>query len=89
VDYAHHRVFAEVEANMVKCPRCGGTVFKEVDAGPDTFDDDVTWTAHKCQSCGLWYSEWLEKWLINSDGTNLNIWQEEENAMEFKLEKSI
>jgi len=28
-----------------KCPRCGGIEFRELDCGPDTYDDDITYTS--------------------------------------------
>jgi len=60
------------------CPRCGGKVFRELDCGPDGYDDDITWTATICLGCGLWHSSWLDKWLIGVES-----WQDEEDAKEF------
>ena len=62
-----------------KCPRCGGEDFRTVDCGPDTYDDDITYTSEICNKCGLWYSGWTDKWLINCE-----YWQEEEDSKEFQ-----
>ena len=44
-----------------ECPRCGGMEFEEFYCGPDTWDDDITWTIYRCKKCGLWYDGWTEK----------------------------
>jgi len=62
-----------------KCPRCGSTEFLDLDCGPDTWDDDVTYISYKCEKCGLWYDGWHNKWYINVDS-----WQEVEEAEEYK-----
>lgn len=67
----------------IVCPRCGGTEFDDRDCGPDGYDDDITWSADVCKACGLWYSSWVDKWLVD-----VTRWQEEEDAEEFKPESS-
>lgn len=47
------------------CPRCGGTYFREVDCGPDGYDDDITYTSDICQKCELWHNGWDDKWYID------------------------
>lgn len=66
-----------------KCPRCGCTEFYEKDCGPDTYEDDITYTSLVCKSCGLWYSGWTNKWLIDVEN-----WGDEDGAEEFKVEVS-
>ena len=68
----------------MKCPRCGNTAFSERDCGPDSYDDDITYTAYICNKCGLWFDGWVDKWLINEDGSNLDSWREAEDAIEFE-----
>lgn len=68
-----------MEEKPVVCPRCGSKKLKEIDCGPDTYDDDITWTSLKCEDCGLWYSGWTDKWLIN-----VQTWGDEEDAEEYK-----
>jgi predicted nucleic-acid-binding Zn-ribbon protein len=58
-----------------ECPRCGHTEFYQHDCGPDSYDDDISWIAFACKNCGLYYSTWADKWLI--DCTN---WRDEEGA---------
>lgn len=61
------------------CPRCNGTAFDEIDCGPGSYDDDITWMADRCKQCGLWYSSWKDKWLID-----VYSWKDEQDAEEFK-----
>lgn len=61
------------------CPRCGGKDFLEHDCGPDTYDDDITYTSYQCKSCGLWYDGWRDKWLIDVECES-----DEEGAKEYK-----
>lgn len=63
----------------MKCPRCGGEKFREVDCGPDGYDDDIAYTSEICEGCELYHSGWTDKWLINCE-----MWQEEEYAEEFE-----
>lgn len=63
------------------CPRCGGTVFTEHDCGPDSYDDDVTWAAWSCNTCGLWYSGWSDTWYVDVEWC-----QDEEDAEAFTAE---
>lgn len=64
------------------CPRCSSKEFDEIDCGPDTYDDDITYTSSKCKNCGLWFDGWTDKWLIDVDS-----WRDAEDAEEFKKEK--
>ena len=68
---------AEIE--ICKCPRCGSSEFEEIWCGPDSYDDDITYTSYQCKKCGLWYDGWVDKWFIDVDH-----WQEVENAEEYK-----
>lgn len=61
------------------CPRCGGTNFRELECGYDTYEDDRTWMADICTACGLYYSGWLDMWL-----TDCESWGEEDTAKEFR-----
>jgi hypothetical protein len=65
------------------CPRCGGKGFYELDCGPDSYDDDVTWTSYECKKCGLRYSGWYDKWV------ECDSWPDEEDAPEWKSEESM
>ena len=60
------------------CPRCDSEEFKELDCGNDTWDDDCVWTSYICKRCGLYYSGWRNKWLIDCE-----VWVSEEDAKEF------
>jgi hypothetical protein len=60
------------------CPRCGGSEFLEIDCGPDGYDDDITWTSDVCDQCGLWFSGWDGRWLIDCTS-----WHDEVDAEEF------
>lgn len=62
----------------ITCPRCGGTAFEEQDAGPDGYEDDITYTAYICVQCKLYYSGWTEKWYLDCES-----WTQEETAEEF------
>jgi hypothetical protein len=62
-----------------KCPRCGGTEFKEVDCGPDSREDDISYTSEICKSCGLWHDGWIDKWLIDCEH-----WQDAGTCEEYK-----
>lgn len=46
-----------------RCPRCG-TDTTEIDEGPDSWDDDITWISYQCQNqeCGLKYHGWHNQW---------------------------
>ena len=61
------------------CPRCGGEVFKEIDCGPDSYDDDFFYISKICKKCGLYNSGWTDKWFIDCKN-----WRDEEDAEEFK-----
>jgi hypothetical protein len=50
-----------------QCPRCGGSTFREHACGPDSFEDDVTYTSLECLSCGLWWDGWRGVWLIDCE----------------------
>lgn len=63
---------------MNACPRCKNGDFEEKTCGPDSYDDDVTWTAYVCKKCGLWYSDWSNKWLIDCE-----YWQDESECEEY------
>jgi hypothetical protein len=45
----------------MKCPRCKCTEFKEIDCGPDSYEDDIFYTSYICKDCGLYYSGWTDK----------------------------
>ncbi len=60
------------------CPRCGSNEFKEVDCGPDTYDDDIAYSSDICESCGLWWDGWREMWLVDC-----SIWREAEDCDEY------
>ena len=62
-----------------KCPRCGGTEFREYDRGPDTYDDDITYTSEECVKCELWRDGWTDKW---SDGEDGDPWPEQNTGRE-------
>lgn len=48
------------------CPRCGSQT-KELDRGPDTYDDDITYTSHLCEVCGVIYHGWFDMWQSEDD----------------------
>lgn len=62
------------------CPACFGTNFIEHDCGPDTYDDDITYTSHECSACGLWFDGWRDKWLVDVHDS-----LEEDGAKEFPV----
>jgi len=70
----------EVEGKIMKCPRCQGEEFKEIDCGPDS---DIFYTSEICNRCGLYHSGWTDKWLIDCEN-----WRDEEDAKEFSLSKT-
>ena len=47
------------------CPRCGGKEFTEAICGPDSVEDDISYTSDVCVNCGLWHSGWTDRWLID------------------------
>lgn len=61
------------------CPRCHSVIFREVDCGPDTYEDDISYTSDVCVICGLWKSGWTGKWLVG-----VVTWTDEEHAQEFQ-----
>jgi hypothetical protein len=61
------------------CPRCGSSDFREVDCGPDSYEDDIAYSSDICNSCGLWHSGWTGKWLVD-----VKSWVEEEEAEEYE-----
>jgi hypothetical protein len=63
---------------MQVCPRCKSKDFREVDCGPDSWDDDIAYTSEICQKCGLYLSGWTDKWLIDCES-----WIEEETSEEY------
>ena len=60
------------------CPRCGCSNFREIDCGPDGYDDDITYTSEICENCGLWWDGWANRWFID-----VTYWQEVEDAEEY------
>lgn len=74
------------EQNLV-CPRCHSTDLYERDCGPDSYDDDISYTSYICKNCGLWYDGWVDKWLIYKDGSNVECWQdtEDDDVIEFAV----
>lgn len=69
-------------SDELKCPRCGGVEFRELDCGPDTYDDDITWTSQICESCGLYHSGWTGKWLVDCTA-----WSDEGDSKEYVPEE--
>lgn len=67
-----------------KCPRCGNTTFREIDCGPDGYDDDITYVSYICTNCGLWYSGWSDSWRID-----VSNWREEEDAEVYETAISL
>ena len=50
-----------------KCPTCGGTEFYDRDGGPDTYEDDITYTDRVCSSCRTYEHGWTDEWLTEDD----------------------
>lgn len=71
----------EATGRVLVCPRCGGTDFREIDCGPDGYEDDIVYSSDICTSCGLYHSGWSLLWLIDCDN-----WQDEDGATEFRDE---
>lgn len=70
----------------MKCPRCGCEEFREIDCGPDGYDDDITYTSEKCKACGLWHDGWVDKWYIDVDSwVELEAFEKPE---EYKVEET-
>lgn len=67
---------AEIEED--RCPRCNGNDFRQVECGPDSYEDDIFYMSTICNNCGLYYSGWTGKWLVDVEG-----WRDEEDAEEF------
>ncbi len=63
----------------MQCPRCKTEQFKEIDCGPDSYEDDIFYISYICIKCGLYNSGWTDKWLIECSS-----WIEEEDAEEYK-----
>ena len=63
----------------MQCPRCKNKQFKEVDCGPDSYEDDVFYISDICTKCGLYNCGWTDNWLIDCKS-----WVEEESAEEYK-----
>ena len=61
------------------CPRCKGTEFKEIDCGPDGYEDDIFYLSDICKKCGLYFSGWTNKWYIDCDN-----WTDEEDSEEYE-----
>jgi ribosomal protein S27AE len=61
-----------------QCPRCGGLEFREVECGPDNYENDITYRSDICSNCGLYYSGWSNKWLVDCEN-----WLNEEGAEEY------
>ena len=72
------------------CPRCGGKEFWEIDCGPDSYEDDISYTSSICKKCGLWFDGWENQWLIHKDGSNVEGWREtnDDDIVEFQTNKS-
>jgi len=70
-----------------KCPRCGNVKFNERDCGPDGFDDDISYVSFICTKCGLWFDGWVDNWLVDENGSNIEDWQDSEDAKEFMVRK--
>ena len=64
----------------MNCPRCNGEKFREIDCGPDSYEDDISYVSELCEKCGLYHSGWTGKWLIDCEN-----WIDEEDAEEFKI----
>lgn len=60
------------------CPRCGNDDFYELDCGPDSYEDDISYTSEKCTKCGLWYDGWNGRWYVDVDN-----WRDVEDAEEY------
>jgi ribosomal protein S27AE len=65
--------------DVLTCPRCGSTRFREVDCGPDTYEDDIFYISQVCTNCGLWLSGWTDRWLVDVES-----WRDEEDAKEYQ-----
>lgn len=65
------------------CPRCGGQEFGERECGPDSYEDDITYTSDVCTRCGLWHSGWTDRWLVDCD-----TWLDEEGAEEYSAREA-
>jgi hypothetical protein len=64
--------------SVMNCPRCNGIKFIEHDCGSDSYDDDICWSSQSCEVCGLWHSNWTDKWYIDCAS-----WRDEDDAEEF------
>jgi len=63
----------------VECPRCGNDKeFEERDSGPDSFDDDISYTSYICKKCGLFNDGWVDKWFKDTE-----CWSEVDDDNEF------
>ena len=49
------------------CPRCNSASFRDIDCGPDGYDDDITYTSNICNNCGLWFDGWRNKWYADCE----------------------
>lgn len=64
------------------CPNCGKEM-QEYDCGPDSYDDDITYTSDYCFDCELWCDGWFDKWGL---GTYPDSEDLKENWKELKRE---
>ena len=53
-----------------KCPKCGKEM-ELLDGGPDTYDDDITWSSGYCEACRYGYHGWDDKWIEDCDRWDL------------------
>jgi hypothetical protein len=55
----------EVNGEELVC-QCGNKEFDLIDAGPDSYDDDITYTAYQCTKCGRTFHDWKDGWWENN-----------------------
>ena len=51
------------------CPHC--KCEKELDEGPDSYEDDISYTSYVCNTCKIYCNGWTDDWY--EEGTR---WQE-------------
>ena len=53
-----------------KCPKCGKDMI-ELDGGPDSYDDDISWVSDYCEDCRYGHHGWTDEWIEDCDPQDL------------------
>ena len=62
--YKPKEIVKEVKEEKLKCPRCGGDEFDEIECYGGR-NESFPYTCFRCKYCRLWYSDFYEQWLVD------------------------